>query len=82
MAEFNSTEEATGGHEMWPVEEEDLIIAHGGYISDDTDGARNTVTVYLQTENGIVTTTLNADTLYTEDMFRSQDPRSLCSRAK
>ena len=45
MAEFNSTEEATGGHEMWPVEEDELIIGHGGAISDDSDGARNTVSV-------------------------------------
>ena len=78
MAEFNSTEEATGGHEMWPVEEDELIIGHGGAISDDSDGARNTVTVYVQLENGIVTRTLNADKLYTEDMFRSQDP-DLCA---
>ena len=78
MAEFNSNEEATGGHEMWPVEEDELIIGHGGYISDDTDGARNTVTVYLPTGNGIVTRTFNEETLYTDDMFRSQDP-DLCA---
>ena len=62
MAEDNSSEQSPGGHEMWPVEDDEVIIGHG-------DGSRNTVTMYFQTVNGIVSTTLNADLLFTEDKF-------------
>ena len=71
MAEYNPSEESPGGHELWPVGADEILIAHG-------DGPRNTVTIYFETVNGIVTTTLNADMLFTEDMFRSQDP-DLCA---
>ena len=71
MAEDNPSEESPGGHELWPVGADEILLAHG-------DGPRNTVTIYFETVNGIVTTTLNADTLFTEDMFRSQDP-DLCA---
>ena len=71
MAEYNPSEESPGGHELWPVGADEILLAHG-------DGPRNTVTIYFETVNGIVTRTLNADTLFTEDMFRSQDP-DLCA---
>ena len=55
---------------MWPVGADEVLIFREG-------GPRNTVTLYFETVNGIVSTTLNADMLGTEDMFRSQDP-NLC----
>ena len=71
MAEYNPNEESPGGHEMWPVGADEVLVFR-------EDGPRNTVTLYFDTVNGIVTTTLNADNLGTEDMFRSQDP-TLCA---
>ena len=71
MAEDNPNEESPGGHEMWPVGADEVLVFR-------ENGPRNTVTLYFDTVNGIVTTTLNADNLGTEDMFRSQDP-TLCA---
>ena len=46
--------------------------------NEESPVTRNTVTLYFDTVNGRVSTTLNADLLETEDMFMSQDP-DLCA---
>ena len=81
MDGINCTEEGTGGHEMWPIDDDGIIIGEGGAsggICDDSDVGRHTLTLYVKVGNGIVARSFNADTVFTEDMFRSQDP-DLCA---
>ena len=69
-------ETCTGGHEMWPINDDDrIIIGESGASSsrkcDGSDVGRPTLTLYVKVGNGIVERTYNADTVFTEDMFRS-----------
>ena len=58
-------QEGTGGHEMWPIDDDCIIIGENG---------RDELTLYFNLRNGVCSTTVNAALAYTDDMFASQDP--------
>ena len=64
-ADLPLAQEGTGGHEMWPIDDDCIIIGENG---------RDELTLYFNLRNGVCSTTVNAALAYTEDMFASQDP--------
>ena len=48
MDGINCSEEGTGGHEIWPIDDDGIIIGEGGAsggICDDSDVGRHTLTL-------------------------------------
>ena len=68
-------QEGTGGHDMWPIDDDGIIIgeggASGGIGDDDSNWGGHTLTLHLKLRSGIVSRTFKTATAYTEDMFRS-----------
>ena len=45
-AEHSPSKESPGGHELWPIRADKILLTHG-------DGPRNTVTIYFKTVNRV-----------------------------
>ena len=75
-------QEGTGGHDMWPIDDEGIIIGEGvggaAAVGADSNLGGHTVTLFFKMRGGIYSRTFNAANAYTEDTFRSQDPE-LCA---
>ena len=75
-------DEHVEGHQMCPLDDEDIIIAEGagdgnnlGVAQGNTDSDDHSIKIYFKLRDGEVHwRTLKATHLYSEDMFMSQDP--------